>query len=71
MNEDENDYDRIESLIQESLQTIIGNSHEPYGNSDSITITKNGFISGVIKLQRLSDWVKGLSKTHKSIQQES
>ena len=61
-----NDYDGIASAIDKALSAFIGNAHEPpkNNNSDSITMTKDGFITGVIRLQRLRSWVEGLSKAH-------
>lgn len=66
MNTDENDYDEIAKKIDEALSAFTGNAHEPYeSNTDSITMTKGGFITGVIRFQRLRDWVEGLAITHK------
>lgn len=61
-----NDYDRIAEAIDEALSAFTGNAHEPPkgNNSNSITMTKDGFIIGIIRFQRLRDWVEGLSKTH-------
>ncbi len=65
-----NDYDRIAKDIDEALSAFTGNAHEPPGNdnSNSITMTKDGFITGVIRFQRLRDWVEGLSKTHHTLE---
>ena len=61
-----NDYDRIALAVDKALSAFTGNAHEPSknNNSDSITRTKNGFITGVIRLQRLRFWIEGLSKVH-------
>ncbi len=34
--------------------------------SDSITMTKDGFITGIIRLQRLRNWVEGLAEAHRA-----
>lgn len=62
----ENDYDRIAAEIDRALAAFTGNAHEPIpSRSDSITMTKDGFIAGVIRFQRLRDWVEGLAETHR------
>ena len=63
-----NDYDRIAKAIVKALAALIGNAHEPPAgdNSNSITMTKDGFITGVIRLQRLRGWVDGLAEAHRS-----
>lgn len=63
----ENDYDRIAKRVDEALAAFTGNAHEPpQSNSDSITMTRDGFITGVIRFQRLRDWVEGLADTHRA-----
>lgn len=64
--DNENDYDRIAKGIAEALAAFTGNAHEPHKGNDSITITKDGFIAGVIRLQRLRDWVESLSAVHEA-----
>ena len=65
MNNNENDYDRIAKAIDEALAAFTGNAHEPPKcGGDSITMTNDGFISGVIRFQRLRDWVEGLAAAH-------
>lgn len=59
------DYDTIAYKIDEAIAAFTGNAHEPCHNSDSITMTKDGFIAGVIRFQRLRDWVEGLAETHR------
>lgn len=61
------DYDRIAKAISDALAAFTGNAHEPPrgSNSNSITMTKDGFITGVIRFQRLRDWVEGLAKMHR------
>lgn len=60
------DYDRIAEELGSILSVFTGNAHEPNKEfGDSITITKDGFISGVIKIQRLRTYVEGLSKSYK------
>lgn len=62
----ENDYDRIATGIDEAMAAFTGNAHEyRLPGSDSLTMTKDGFIAGVIRLQRLRDWVEGLAESHK------
>ena len=61
----ENDFDRIAAEMDKVMQVFAGNAHEPNDGSDSITITKDGFISGVIRLQRLRNWVAGFAETHR------
>jgi len=70
MRERDNDYDRIARVMGEVLAAFTGNAHEPPkdNNSDSITMTKDGFITGIIRLQRLRDWVEGLARTHHETQ---
>ena len=64
--ETENDYDRIAGAIDEALAAFTGNAHEPcMDGGDSLTITKDGFITGVIRLQRLRNWVEGLAESHR------
>ena len=65
--ENKNDYDRIAEDINRALAVFIGSSHEPFsGSGDSISITKDGFITGVIRLQWLQNWVEGLAESHRS-----
>jgi hypothetical protein len=61
------DLDRIAKDIDAALAALTGNAHEParFDKSDSITMTKDGFITGVIRLQRLRDWVEGLAESHR------
>ena len=62
----ENDYDRIAVQIDAAMAVFIGNAHEyRLEGSDSLTMTKDGFIIGVIRLQRLRDWVEGLAESRK------
>lgn len=63
METEENDYDRIEQDIGTALAAFIGNTHESF-IGDSITMTKDGFIGGIVRLQRLRNHVKGLSISH-------
>lgn len=60
----ENDYDRIANMIDEALSAFTGNAHE-YPVGDSITMTQTGFIAGVIRCQRLRDYVEGLAEVHR------
>lgn len=66
MGDEENDYDAIARGIAWALGAFLGSAHEPPNNtSDSITMTKTGFITGVIRLQRLQDYVEGLATAHR------
>ena len=67
METEENDYDRIEQDIGTALAAFIGNTHEAF-IGDSITMTKDGFIGGIIRLQRLRNHVKGLAVSHHEYQ---
>ena len=68
----ENDLDRIAASIDDCLSEIVGNSHEPHPTwGDSLTITKDGWIAGVIRLQRLRDYVEGLAQTHRAASREA
>lgn len=67
METEENDYDRIEKEIDRALAAFTGNAHEAF-MGDSITMTKEGFIIGVIRFQRLRNHVKGLSVSHHEYQ---
>ena len=64
MEPEENDYHEIAKKIDEALAAFTGNAHE-YFQGDSITMTKDGFITGVVRFQRLRDWVEGLAESHK------
>lgn len=66
----ENDLDSIAKAIDHALAAFTGNAHEPArdSSSNSITMTKDGFITGVIRFQRLRDWVEGLAATHRAHQ---
>ena len=62
----ENDLDRVADQMGEILAVFVGNSHEPNSSfGDSITITKDGWMAGVIRLQRLRDYVEGLAHAHR------
>jgi len=63
--DEKNDYDGIAEAIGKALAAFTGNAHEPYGGN-SITMTKDGFITGVIRLQRLRDRVEGLAAAHRN-----
>lgn len=65
-----NDYDRIAAEIDSALAAFTGNAHEPPlgDNTDSITMTKTGFVIGVIRFQRLRDWVEGLADSHRRVE---
>lgn len=74
MNETETDLDRIAAVIESIVIGLASNTHAPmpeHGHSDSVTVTKNGWITTNVELARLAQWVKGLSKTHKASLTES
>ncbi len=62
-----NDFDGIAEDIADALAAFLGNAHEPPADfeSDSLTITKYGFLAGVIRLQRLFDRVDGLAEAQR------
>lgn len=64
----ENDYDRIGEAIDRALAAFTGNAHEKFVGDDSMSMTKEGFITGVIRLQRLRNWVEGLAESHRKTQ---
>lgn len=50
------DYDAIAQKIDDALSELTGNAHEPHErNGDSLTMTKDAFITGIIRFQRLRD----------------
>ena len=61
----ENDYDRLAQELRKALAEITGNFHEPVGDSDSVTITKDGLLRGISKLQRAINWCQGLADIHR------
>jgi hypothetical protein len=67
--DDTNDYDEIADTIDEILAIFIGNTHERFVG-DSITMTKDAFIKGVVRLQRLRDYIEGLAETHRATTSE-
>ena len=71
MHEHKNDYDRLAEELRRALAAFAGNMHEPPqsvsdGDSDSITITKNGALTGIIRLQRAIDYCHGLAESHRA-----
>lgn len=64
-----NDYDGIAEDIADALAAFLGSAHEPPPDfeSDRLTITKDGFLAGVIRLQRLFDRVDGLAEAHRGM----
>ena len=65
-----NDLDRIAVEIDNALSAFTGNAHEHAVSADSISMTKDGFITGVIRFQRLRDWVEGLAVSHHAYSRE-
>ena len=61
----ENDFDRVANLVREGLATMLGHMHQPrrWDGGDSITITKDGALSGIIQLQRAIDYCHGLAES--------
>jgi hypothetical protein len=66
MNDNQTDLDRIAAGIAQASGLLIANTHAP-GPSDSVTVTKDGWIAATVELARLEAWVTGLSETHKSL----
>jgi hypothetical protein len=61
-----NDYDTIADSLGDVLAELVGNAHEPrHFKGDSMTITKDGFLTAAIRIQRLRDWVEGLAASHR------
>lgn len=60
-----NDYDTLAEQMREALKEFSGNYHEPLEGSDSVTITKDGLLRGINKLQRTIDWCQGLADSHR------
>ena len=56
----ENDFDRIADQMQNALNELLGEIHPQWDEySDSITITKEGALIGMVKMQRAINWCKG------------
>ena len=68
MDDEMNDFDRIAEKIDEALSEFTGNAHECLMGDDSLSMTRDGFIVGVIRLQRLRDWVEGLAESSRDYQ---
>lgn len=58
-----NDYDRVANQVQEALAILTGNTHGPLIDTDSVTVTKDGWIKAVVSIQRAADWCRGLAET--------
>lgn len=73
MGNDGTDLDRMAAEMGDILAVLTGNTHAPSltDGSDSVTITKNGWIASVVKLQRLRDWAEGLAASHRSYRNEA
>lgn len=59
-----NDYDRVANEVQEALAILTGNTHGPLQDTDSVTVTKDGWIRGVVGIQRAANWCRSLADTH-------
>lgn len=59
-----NDYDRVANQVQEALATLVGNTHGPMVDTDSVSVTKDGWIQGVVDVQRAADYCRGLAEAH-------
>ena len=59
-----NDYDRVANAAQDALITLLGNTQGPLVATDSVTVTKDGWISAVAKMQRAIDYSRGLAEAH-------
>ena len=63
---EKNDFDRVAEMMREALAASTGNMHEPReARSNSITITKDGALTGLIRLQRAIDHCHGLAESHR------
>jgi len=73
MNYWKNDFDTVAEMIDEVMAAFAGSAHEHRAHSnesDSITMTKEGFITGVIRLQRLRNFVHGHAETRREMARE-
>ena len=72
MKPNETDLDRIDAEIRRIADVMAANTHAPTLDdiSDSVTVTKNGWIATAVDLGRLAVWVAGLSATHKASRAE-
>lgn len=59
-----NDYDRVANQAESALAVLIGNTHGPLIGSDSVTVTKDGWINSVVGIQRAIDYCRGLATAH-------
>ena len=59
-----NDYDRVANQAEKALAGLVGNTHGPLLDTDSVTITKDGWINAVVKMQRTIDYCRGLAQAH-------
>ena len=70
MDDNKNDYDRVADQMESALSLFAGNMHQPrlWDESNSITITKDGALSGIIQLQRAIIYCRALAESHRNAQ---
>lgn len=56
-----NDYDRVANQIQDALRVLLGSTHGPLPDTDSVSTTKDGWINAVVGMQRAIDYCRGLA----------
>ena len=59
-----NDYDRVANGVQDGLSILTGNTHGPLPDTDSVTVTKDGWIRAVVGIQRTIDWCRSLAESY-------
>lgn len=65
-----NDYDRVANQCTAALAILIGNTHGRLEDTDSVTVTADGWINAVVGMQRSIDYCRGLAKAHWQLQIE-
>jgi len=65
-----NDYDRAAEELQEIQNILLASAHptfleNPDLSSDALSITKDGFLRAVIKLQRKIEHLQALAQAHR------
>lgn len=71
-----NDYDRAAEELQEIQNILLASAHptfleNPDLASDSLSITKDGFLVAVVRLQRKIQHLQGLADTHRKQSHEN
>ena len=60
-----NDLDRIAESLGDCIAELTGNTFLPPDDFHGVTVETKGYVTALVKMQRLRDWVEGLSETHK------